>query len=178
MTINYFRYLLVLILVPLMVSCGFRLRDGSYHLPADWRVLAVETRGGLSAHSGLTVELKLALQETQDVDVRDAGATGMPKVMLLEDRFRNPVSTIDALGRAQEYLLEYIVYYKVVDGEGKEVLPKQRIYLRQEQTYSSKSILAKEQETVVLKRDLQRRAANRIIERLLAVTRSPAPAAR
>ena len=176
MTRNPFHLLVVLILVPLMASCGFKLRDGSYRLPAEWRELVIETRGGISAHSGLTVDLKLALQETQDVVVRDAGAKDLPKVILLEERFRNPVSAIDSLGRAQEYLLEYIVHYKVVGSDGKEVIPKQRIYLRQEQSYSSKSILAKEQESVVLKRNLQRRAASRIVERLLMTANKSIPA--
>ena len=88
---------------------------------------------------------------------------------MYSEQFRTPVSALDAFGRAQEYLLEYIVYYQFVDASGKELTPRKRIYFRREQSYSSAQILAKEQETEYLKKDLQHRAAERIVNRLVTI---------
>lgn len=136
-------------------------------MPPDWSQLSVQAKG-VSSYSDLVVLLKQQLRETQGVTIREPGK-GMPQIVLYSEQFRNPVSALDSLGRAQEYLLEYIVYYQFIDGSGKALSPKQRIYLRREQSYSSTQILAKEQESEYLKTDLQHRAAERIVERLLAM---------
>ena len=115
--------------------------------------------------------LKQQLRETQGATILEPGH-GVPGIVLSSEKFRNPVSALDSLGRAQEYLLEYIVYYQFVDGSGKPLSAKQRIYLRREQSYSSTQILAKEQETAYLKKDLQHRAAERIVEIDLLVVES------
>jgi len=156
----------------LLSSCGFHLVSNDYRLPPDWSRLSVETGSGISAYSDLVVLLKQQLRETQGVTIREPGR-GVPQIVLSSEKFRNPVSALDSLGRAQEYLLEYIVFYQFVDGSGKPLSPKQRIYLRREQSYSSTQILAKEQETAYLKKDLQYRAAERIVDRLLAIVNQP-----
>lgn len=158
----------------MLSSCGFHLVSNDYHLPPAWSQVSVEPGSGVSAYSDLVVLLKQQLRETQGATIREPGQ-GIPRIVLSGEKFRNPVSALDTLGRAQEYLLEYIVYYQFIDGSGKPVSSKQRIYLRREQSYSSTQILAKEQETAYLKNALQHRAAERIVDRLLAVvTQSPA----
>jgi len=150
-------------------SCGFHLVSDDYRLPPAWSTLSIEASTGFSEYSDLVVLLKQQLRETEGATVVNGG-TGFPKIILSGEKFRNPVSALDSFGRAQEYLLEYIVYYQFVDANGKTVLPRQRVYLRLEQPYSSAQILAKEQETVLLQKDLQKRAARRIVERLVAET--------
>lgn len=152
----------------LLSSCGFHLVSNDYRLPPDWSRLSVQAGAGVSPYSDVVLLLKQQLRETQGATISDAGK-GVPQIVLSGEKFRNPVSALDRLGRAQEYLLEYIVYYQFVDGSGKPILPKQRIYLRREQSYSSTQILAKEQESEYLRQDLKRRAAERIVNRLLAV---------
>lgn len=161
------RILLLIVLGLSLNACGFKLRSDDYRLPAAWQTMAIETHGNLTAHSELTRELSLRLRQTQGVTL--SSGRGLPKVVLLSEGFRNPVSAIDTLGRAREYLLEYVVYYQLVDGDGKYLVKQQRIYLRQEQSFSSSSILANEQESLYLRQQLQKRAAAQIIEKLLAV---------
>jgi len=166
MRANIARLIPAILLIALLPACGFHLVNDSYRLPPDWAQLSVETGPGISAYSGLVISLKQRLRETQGAIIREPGS-GVPKIVLYREQLRNPVSALDAFGRAQEYLLEYIVYYQFFDASGKEVMPKKRIYLRREQSYSSTQILAKEQETAYLKKDLQHRAAERIINRLV-----------
>ena len=165
---NVARLIPAILLIVLLPACGFHLVSDNYRLPPEWARLSVETGSGISAYSDLVILLKQQLRETQGTTVVESGS-GVPKIVLSGEQFRNPVSALDAFGRAQEYLLEYIVYYQFVDASGKEVTPKKRIYLRREQSYSSAQILAKEQETAYLKKDLQHRAAERIVNRLVTI---------
>lgn len=166
------RSIAAVLLFAMLSSCGFHLVSNDYRLPPAWSQISVKSGSGVSAYSDLVVLLKQQLRETQGATIREPGQ-GIPQIVLSGEKFRNPVSAIDTFGRAQEYLLEYIVYFQFVDGAGKPVSPKQRIYLRREQSYSSTQILAKEQESTYLKKELQHRAAERIVDRLLAVVTQP-----
>lgn len=169
MRIKHRQLLILLVLVPMLGACGFHLRQDDYRLPQEWMQLGIEARGKVSSNSGLVLQLQQQLRETQGATVQ-VGAAVSPRIVLYSEQFRNPVSALDSLGRAREYLIEYIVQYQLVDTTGKELLPKkQRIYLRREQSYSSTQILAKERESEYLKKELQRHAAERIVDRLLAV---------
>jgi len=169
MRVNIARLIPAILLIALLPACGFHLVSDKYRLPPGWTQLSVETGSGVSAYSDLVVLLKQQLRETQGATILESGSS-VPRIVLYNEQFRNPVSALDAYGRAQEYLLEYIVYYQFVDASGKEVTPKSRIYIRREQSYSSAQILAKEQETAYLKKEMQRRAAERIVNRLLTIT--------
>jgi len=162
------RILLTGLMVIGLAACGFHLRSDDYRLPPPWQTLAIETGGNLGVRSELTRELSLQLRQRYGVTVQLGHTDKLPTIVLQEERFNSPVSALDTLGRAREYLLEYTVYYRLVDADGKELLPKQRIYLRQEQTYSSRTILASEQESQYRQQQLRRRAAEQIVERLLA----------
>ena len=165
---NVARLIPAILLFALLPACGFHLVSDTYRLPPEWSQLSVETGPGISAYSDLVILLKQQLRETQGTTIREPGS-GVPRIVLYSEQFRNPVSALDAFGRAQEYLLEYIVYYQFVDASGKELTPRKRIYFRREQSYSSAQILAKEQETEYLKKDLQHRAAERIVNRLVTI---------
>lgn len=160
--------LLIAAVATTLAACGFKLRGSDHHLPEGWRALAVEVTGKASRKSGLAEALYLQLQQMPGTTVHLEAVTGLPKIILLSERLRNSVSALDSLGRAKEYLLEYVVYFKFVDADGKEILSKQRLYLREEQSYSSSAILAKERESRRLQQQLHRRAATQIIERLMA----------
>ena len=137
---NVARLIPAILLIVLLPACGFHLVSDNYRLPPEWARLSVETGSGISAYSDLVILLKQQLRETQGTTVVESGS-GVPKIVLSGEQFRNPVSALDAFGRAQEYLLEYIVYYQFIDASGKEVTPKKRIYLSREQSYSSAQIL-------------------------------------
>lgn len=161
--------LLLLVVLASLSACGFKLRGSDYRLPDAWQAVSIETRGNLKPGSDITRELAIQLRLTQGADVHRGVVPGLPRIVLLGERFRTSVGALDSLGRAQEHLLEYVVHYKLVDQAGKELLSAQRIYLRQEQVFSSGTILAKEREQQYLLGQLRTRMANRIIERLLAV---------
>lgn len=171
MTIRLVSFLVILALTAPLSSCGFKLRDGSYQLPAEWKQLEVETRGSVSPGSGLTMQLKQILRQAHGTKARSATLNKRPGIILLDEEFRNTVSSLDNLGRAQDYLLEYIVRFQFIGSAGKALAPPHRIYLRTEQAYSSTSILAKEHESEYLRKKLQQRAASRIVQRLLATLR-------
>lgn len=161
--------LVLLVLFASVTACGFKLRGSDYRLPDDWQVVSIETRGNLGANSELVRELADQLRLTQGVDVRRGVVPETPRIVLLKERFSNPVGSLDTLGRAQEHLLEYVVQYNFIDRAGKELLTTQRIYLRQELVHDRSPILANEREQQYLLAQLRKRMADRIIERLLAV---------
>ncbi len=172
MRINWlFRLLLASLLVTGLSACGFKLRGQSGELPPQWTQLAIEVRPPISAHSGLALALRQKLQQAHRAHIVTQATVGSPRIVIISEKYRNPVSALDALGRTQEFLHEYIVRYQFIDADGKALAPAYRLYLRREQSYSSASILSKERESGFLLNNLQQRAANRIIERLLAETR-------
>lgn len=158
-------------MLSLLTACGFKLRGDAATLPASWTRVAIDFGGNLSAHNGLVEALERRLQETHGVHIETDVAARVPRIVLMDERFNSPVSALDTLGRATEYLLEYVVRFRFIDADGKPLTEINRIYLRREQSYSSARILAKQREAEELKQSLREIAADRIIERLAGVAR-------
>jgi len=170
-SMHLYRWVLPIVLLSLVSACGFKLRGEAATLPPTWERMAIEFGGSLSAHNGLVEALERRLQESHGVHIEADPAARVPRIVLIDERFNSPVSALDTLGRATEYLLEYVVRFRFVDADGKSLTEVSRIYLRSEQSYSSAKILAKQRESEELQQSLREIAADRIIERLAGVAR-------
>ena len=66
----------------------------------------------------------------------------------------------------REFQLIYRVSYRVHDGKGREFIPPGDVVLRRDITYNDSQVLAKEQEEILLVRDMQSDAVQQLLRRL------------
>jgi LPS-assembly lipoprotein len=77
--------------------------------------------------------------------------------------------TLNSLGIAEEYQLNYSLNYTLIGADGTVLLPGSVIALDRAMTYSDKYTLAKAQEADLLYADMQNDAVNQLTRRLAAV---------
>ena len=71
-------------------------------------------------------------------------------------------------GRVTEYQLVRTFAFRVLDKDGKDLVPQREIVLRRDLPYSDDVVLAKASETEILVRDMQADLVNQILRRLAA----------
>jgi LPS-assembly lipoprotein len=85
---------------------------------------------------------------------------------------------LSSAGRVREYLLRYLVSFRLKDSAGRELIPADTIVLERDLTYDDDAVLAKENETAFLYRDMQADAVQQLVRRLsvadYSVARAPA----
>ena len=66
----------------------------------------------------------------------------------------------------REFQLIYRVSYRLHDGQGREFIPPGEVVVRRDITFNDSQVLAKEQEEVLLVRDMQNDAVQQLMRRL------------
>jgi LPS-assembly lipoprotein len=64
------------------------------------------------------------------------------------------------------------VSYRVHDGKGRELVAPGEVVLRRDITFDDSQVLAKEQEEILLVRDMQSDAVQQLLRRIAAASRS------
>lgn len=96
-------------------------------------------------------------------------------VLTLGESNGQSVLTLNRLGVAEEYQLNYALTYSLIGADGTVLIPPSVIALNRAMTYSDKYTLGKQQEADLLFADMQNDAADQLLRRL-AVVRSLHPA--
>ena len=157
----------VLALALVLAGCGFRLR-GTAEVP--FQTLYVP-----NATSGIALDLKRNIQAGTRVKVVD-DAKGAEAVMhFTEETRQKEILSLTGTGRVREFQLRYRVGFRVHDGKGQEFLPASTIQLTRDVTFNDTEILAKEQEELLLFRDMQTDMVQLIMRRLAAAKPPKAP---
>ena len=160
---------LVLALVAGAGGCGFKLRSYSFAGNVESFSVTGETR------SLVAVPLRRALRQAGLEEVADGG--GALQVQLLDqDTERRSVSTTGQT-RAGEYELEYRVRYRLVSGDGEELLPATWIERRRAYRVDAGNIVGSSEEQAILSRELVQDLVAQILRSMDAVTRSAAAVA-
>lgn len=153
--------LLLLALVLILGGCGFHLR-GAAQLP--FQTLYVEGGG-----SQVGTDLQRALRHGSNVTVVATPAEAQAVLQLVGESREKRILSLSAAGRVSEYVLFYRLSFRLHDGKGRELLPVQALELKRDISFSGTQLLAKEQEEVLLYRDMQNDAVQQVIRRLNAV---------
>jgi len=156
------RKLAIVLIAVLVSACGFQLR-GSYTLP--WETIYI----GLPEFDAMRAEIKRNLEaSTQTRITRDAKEAQAALTVVRNDHARSILS-LNAKGYVREIQLTRIFAYRVVDANGKELVPTSQIVLQREMTFDDEQLLAKGSEEGMLLREMQSDLVQQLLRRLSAV---------
>lgn len=156
-------------------GCGFHLRGvgGNYTLPFN----AIYV--GLPESSPLAIDLKRNIRANGHTAVAASAkdADGIIEVLSNPEKTRTKsILSLNSNGRVREYLLSYAILFRVTDHDGKELLAPTQITLGRPITFSETQLLAKEQEEVLLYKDMQTDLVQQMMRRMAAIKPgAPAP---
>ncbi len=159
---------LVLGLALALAACGFRLR-GTAELPFKSLYLP-------GANSGIGLDLKRNIEAGTGAKVVDTPAAAEAVLVFTQEAREKEILSLTGTGRVREFQLRYRVGFRVHDGKGVDYVPPSVIQLTRDVTYNDEQILAKEQEELLLYRDMQADMVQQILRRL-AAAKPPKPAA-
>ncbi len=161
---------LLAVVVFLLTACGYHLR-GSIDLPESLQKMYV--RG---ASIELSDALKQAFKSTSGKLVSNVAEAGMILNVIEEDYRRRTVS-ISSSGYSNEYELIYRLVFDLIDKNGTEIVAAQRIEVSQAyfNQQSSDTVLSKENEEQILRKELYQKAVRSVIERARAELKKSYP---
>jgi LPS-assembly lipoprotein len=159
------RFIPLLLVGFVLAGCGFQLRGaGTYQLPASLSTLRVQVAGSQAANDPLRLAVEDALRLQAGVTV--SATADVPTLVIAGERVESQVLTVDASGRAGEYLLRYEIGYSLIGADGEALLPPQSLRLQRDYRFNPLNVLAKEQEETNLRHELRRDALSQIVRRL------------
>ena len=153
------RALIAILIALLLTACGFQLRGAqplpfsSLYIAENWELGATLKRNIRALGS---TQLAQTPQEAQAVFTTIGEAR--EKIIL----------SLSATGRVREFQLRYRFAYRVHDLKGREFVPPTEIILVRDISFSDERVLAKEQEEVLLYRDMQNDMVQQVLRRLAA----------
>lgn len=155
------RTLLAVLATALLCGCGFQLR-GAQPLPFESLYVALPEASELGAQLRRSIR---ASGGTRLVDsAQEAQAVFLPTGELREKN----ILSLSSAGRVREFQLRYRFAFRVHDAAGRDIIPASEIVLTREISFSDAQLLAKEQEELLLFRDMQSDLVQQLMRRLAA----------
>ncbi len=155
----------------LISGCGFHLR-GNLPLSEKLLLIAVE-----SSDSSLRQEMIEAL-EGAGASVVGNPATARSVLKLHDVSYERKVRTLDTRGKVNGYRLVYSVRYTVTGQDGTELRTSKPLRLERDFNFDSSQLLQTENEERVLREDMTRDMAQRIIRQLSTIASRDTPVKR
>lgn len=156
----------------LLISCGFHLRGaGKFEIPPSLSILQVKVEGNLLENNPLLVAMKNALGSQTDIQIQESGEA--PRLILYGEQSDSQVLSVTSTGKVDEYLLKYVVSFRLMDKDGKLLSEPQTVRVQREHQFDRLNVLAKEREEQDLRRAMQRDAVQQILRRLSRVIINP-----
>jgi len=150
----------------LLSACGWRLRGG-VDLPP---VMAKTYIQGVAPFSELGVQLKNTLNSADAKVVSDA-KQATASLIIMGNELTRRVLALDNSGRASEYELNYVLRFKVLGENGRELVPAQSVTATRDYLFDPDAILAKSDEEARLRKDMLRLAVQQMFFRINASLR-------
>lgn len=144
----------------LLQGCGFHLR-GTADLPASISPIHIQ---GLGEYDELRIELT-QIFKSNSIDVIKEQTQASSQLRITRSSGRRVLS-VDGSGKVAEYELQEGAKFTLVSAEGIELVPEQTIDLIQTYLNAEDEVLGKQQEESMLRKDMHRDLASRLIRRL------------
>jgi LPS-assembly lipoprotein len=144
-------------LLLLLSACGYHLR-GQMEISEEMKKIAMQ-----SASSNLVSAMKQLLRGSGAQLVSNPSDGGVT-IKVLDEQMQRRVLSLDSTGRANEFELSYRLDYQLLDAKGKNLSEKPR-HLELYRSYFNDQIdiLAKNNEESVIREEIYRQAAKRIL---------------
>lgn len=163
------RSLAVSLIAGILISgCGFHLR-GNLPLSDTLKLVAVE-----SSDNALRQEMIEAL-ENAGASVLEDAATARAVIKLHDVQYQRNVRTLDTRGKVNGYRLVYIVRYSVTGQDGTELRKSKQLRLERDFNFDSNQLLQAENEEQVLREDMIKDMAQRIMRQLSTIASRATP---
>ncbi|MDR2924656.1 MAG: LPS assembly lipoprotein LptE [Azoarcus sp.] len=161
------RSLLVLLAVSLaaLAGCGFRLRGPQ---PMDFSTVHVN----VSQYSQLGIALRRQIALSGSTKIEEDAARAETQLQIIANERGRDILSLTVSGTVREYELTQTIRFRLIDREGKELIPTAAVSARREYTFSDELILGKEQEEALLYNDMESDLVRQLMRRLAAWRRS------
>lgn len=148
----------------LMSGCGFRLRGPQ---PLAFATLHV----GVNEFSELGADLRRRVATSGTTTVVENPAEAEASLQIIANEQTREILSLTGGGKVREYQLGQRIRFRLVDKEGKELIPPTNIAARREYTFNDEEVLGKQQEEALLYRDMQADLVQQLMRRLAAYRR-------
>ena len=155
------RYLLPWLAALFLAACGFQLR-GAVSLPYQTMHIALPPASEVGAL------LKRQLRANGKLQVVDTPAEAEAVFLPVSEARAKNILSINTQGLVREYQLVLRYAFRLTDAKGQTLVPVSQITLTRDITFNDSAILAKDQEEILLWRDMQNDLVNQILRRLAA----------
>lgn len=152
----------LLVATLLLAACGFQLR-GAYALPYE------SLHIGLPDTSVIGAGLKRQILAGGGTRLAETPAAAQGTLVQSAEVRERQILSLSTAGRVREVRLHYRFAYRVVDAKGRDLVPITGIELTRDLTYDDSAVLAKEQEEVILWRDMESDLVQQLLRRLATV---------
>ena len=160
------RILAIVVLGLATAACGFQLR-GHATLPFDTLYVAIPEI------SPMGTELKRHIIAGTRTKLVGDPALAQAILSVAGEERNKTILSFDTAGRVREFQLRYRLAFRVHDARGRDYLPQSEIRITRDISYSDAQVLAKEQEELLLFRDMQSDMVRQILRRLAAAPAEP-----
>ena len=160
---------LIALTIATLEGCGFHLRE-AVELPPSLSPLRIH---GLGEFDPLRNDLREILTEA-NVQVTDnpTGASASSILQIHKQNRERRVLSVDEGGKVVEYEIHYGLQFDLVDDNGAQLVKKQGVGVQRAYVNPDTGILGKEQEEVLMRRDMRLELARRIVGRLQETVKS------
>ena len=148
----------------LLGGCGFRLRR-SAALP--FRTLYA----GFAPTSAIGAEFRRLVRVAEDTELVDDPKKAEARLEVLLEQREREIVAFSSTGRAREYQLRLRFAFRVVDVQGRVLLPPTELLLTRDIASSDIEIVSKQQEEELLYREMESDLVQQLLRRLAAIDR-------
>ncbi len=148
----------LLVSLVFLSACGYHLR-GSVALPAELKSMYL-----FGVSSGLTTELQAMLRASDGKVAAAPDQAGIVVKVLKEDMRRRALS-IGKTGKSSEVELTYYLRFQFYDNKDTALLDEQTIDLSREFFNDQTAVWAKENEELLIRKEMYRQAARMVMTR-------------
>lgn len=152
-------------LVLALTACGFHLRQNA-NLPPTMQHVHLSVAGGGDLQRMLTRELEVA-----GLTVEESRGPGVAELRIRKARFSTDRLSRGGYVRITEYAVHYEVQVEVLDGQGRTLLPSQRIDMQREYSYDATNTIGNDAQVREIKRSLNADMVQAILFRLQAAAK-------
>lgn len=153
----------------LAAGCGFKLR-GTMELPFDTLYT------NFPANSLTGAEFRRSVRALAGVRLVEKPEEAQARLLVLSELREREIVAFSSTGRPREYQLRLRLTYRLLDAKADEWLPPAELLLRRDITTTDSQLAAKQQEEVLLYRDMQTDLVQQLLRRLASAPRRPLPA--
>lgn len=163
------RWIMLFLLLPGLVGCGFHLR-GAVPLPEVMQRTLIK---GID-NSPLYYDLESALLAAGSKVVKSPEAATATLVIQREHNGRRVLS-VDSLGGASEYELSLLVVFSLVGHDGRIIASNESLRLLRDYNFDPNNVLGSGSQESLLQDEMRRDAAQQILRRLQSLARAYTP---